>query len=514
MLNQCSKLKKICKPLKYTLKSMGKSIGFSKDSRRRQPQNVGFRRLSMRVLVWGLNHVGVTVAAGLTHLGHEVIAIDPNRDRVARFNQGQIEGQEPDLAHHLRQGLNTQRLWAVSLGSQYLPWADLSLICCHPRSTPDGSAELEEIKAIVAEIGQGLQQSTHYHVVVIRSSVFPGISRNVLLPLLEKHSGRRAGQDFGFAINPEFLRKSTAVADFYSPPYIVIGAKSPRCGDIIAALYQDIEAPVYRISLEEAELIKIVNTSFHALKVGFANEIGRLCDSLAIDSHTVMDLICADTRLNASGAYLEPGFAFGGASLLRDLRSINCYASRLGIKLPILDAILPSNQFHVEATHTKIYALGVKRITILGVSFKPYCGDIIDSSVIPLIQKLWQEGFELAVYDPDVQLHQVSEETQAYIERYLPQASRIFKLSLEEALDQTETVVITQNRSEFRNLALNLPATLPVISLVRLEDSSDLIAETLTHPPFQPQLPKVTTSLEPVASFSSTVENTNEVYIT
>lgn len=449
-----------------------------------RPQNALQRKLSMRVLVWGLNHVGVTMAVGLTQLGHEVIAIDPDLNRVKAFNQGQSWVQEPGLAEQLRQGVASQKLRAVLMGVQYVSWADISLICTHPPNAPDGSAELHDIKAIIAQIGEGLKSADAYHVVVVRSGVFPGISRNVLLPLLESHSGKRVCQDFGFAINPEFIRKSTAIADFHHPPYTVIGEQHSRCGDIVAALYQGIEAPIYRISLEEAELIKMVNTTFHALKVGFANEIGRLCDSLAIDSHTIMDLICSDTRLNTSGAYLQPGFAFGGASLLRDLRSINCYASRLGIKLPILDSILPSNQFHVESTHTKIYALGVKRIAILGVSFKPYCGDVYESSVIPLIQKLWQEGFELAVYDPDVQLHQISPDTQAYLDRYLPQAEQIFKSSLEDVLHECETVVITQNRPEFRAVAASVPPSLPVISLVRLEPAPELLVQTLAeHPP-------------------------------
>ncbi len=474
----------------------------------------------MRVLVWGLNHVGVTVATGLTQLGHEVIAVDPNLKRVKQLNQGRSGLQEPGLAEHLRQSLASQRLRAVSEGSQYVSWADLSLICCHPSNAPDGSPELEDIKAIVAEISLGLKQSTRYHVVVIRSSVFPGISRNVLLPLLEGHSGRRVGQDFGFAIHPEFLRQSTAIADFYSPPYTVIGEVNARSGDIVSALYHDIEAPVYRTSLEEAELTKIVNSTFHALKIGFANEIGRLCDSLAIDTHTIMDLICADTQLNESGAYLQPGFAFEGASLLRDLRSINCYASRLGIKLPILDGILPSNQFHLEATHTKIYALGVKRITILGVNFKPDCGDLSDSSVIPLIQKLWQEGFDLTVYDPDVKLNQLSQETQIYLDRYLPQASQIFTSSLEAALDQCETVVITQNHPEFRAVTANLPPSIPVISLVKLDSSSDLMAQTLAHPAFKPQGSHVLESLDPmieeqnVSSFHHSQQKTNRIYMT
>ncbi|MGB3401651.1 MAG: nucleotide sugar dehydrogenase [Microcoleaceae cyanobacterium] len=436
----------------------------------------------MRVLVWGLNHVGVTTAVGLSQLGHEVIGIDTDSNRIKAFNQGQSWIKEPGLSQQLRKGLVDHKLRAVSSASQYVAWADVSLICTHPPNAPDGSPELGSIKEIVAQIGFGLKSTEAYHVVIVRSGVFPGISRNILLPLLESHSGRRVGQDFGFVINPEFIRKSSAIADFHQPPYTIIGELHSRCGDIVASLYQDIEAPIYRISLEEAELIKMVNTTFHALKVGFANEIGRLCDSLAIDSHTIMDLICSDTRLNTSGAYLQPGFAFGGASLLRDLRAINCYASRLGIKLPILDSILPSNQFHVDATHTKIYALGVRRIAILGVSFKPYSGDVYESSVIPLIQKLWQEGFELTVYDPDVQLHQVNPETQAYLKRYLPQAEQIFKNSLEEALQDSETVVITQNRPEFRAVAANAPLSLPVINLVRLEESSELLVQNLATP--------------------------------
>lgn len=441
------------------------------------------RKLSMRVLVWGLNHVGVTTAVSLTQLGHEVIAIDSDSNRVRAFNQGQSWVKEPQLSQLLREGLANHQLRAVSHGTQYITWADVSLICTHPPNAPDGSPELGQIKTIVAQIGEGLKSTEAYHVVVVRSGVFPGISRNILLPLLESHSGRRVGQDFGFVINPEFIRKSTAIADFHQPPYTIIGELHSRCGDIVASLYQGIDAPIYRTSLEEAELIKMVNTTFCALKVGFANEIGRLCDSLAIDSHTIMDLICSDTRLNTSGAYLQPGFAFGGASLLRDLRAINCYASRLGIKLPILDSILPSNEFHVDATHTKIYALGVRRIAILGVSFKPYCGDIYESSVIPLIQKLWQEGFELTVYDPDVQLDQISPETQAYLKRYLPQAEQIFQTSLEAALQGCETIVITQNRPEFRAVATNAPLSLPVINLVRLQESPELLVQNLaTHP--------------------------------
>ncbi len=453
----------------------------------------------MRVLVWGLNHAGVTMAVGLAQLGHEVIAIDSDIDRVQAFNLGQSWVQEPELADKLRQGLANHQLKAISRGTQYVSWADVSLMCIHPANAPDGSPELREIKEIIAQIGSGLKSTEIYHVVVVRSGVFPGISRNVLLPLLERYSGKRVCQDFGFAINPEFIRKSTAIADFYQPPYTIIGELQSRCGDIVASLYEGVDAPIYRISLEEAELIKMVNTTFHALKVGFANEIGRLCDSLAIDSHTIMDLICSDTRLNASGAYLQPGFAFGGASLLRDLRSINCYACRLGIKLPILDSILPSNQFQIESTHTKIYTLGVKRITILGASFKPHCGDVYESSVIPLIQKLWQEGFELAVYDPDVQLHQISSETQQYLERHLPQASQIFKSSMEEALHDCETVVITQNRPEFRAVEASVPPSLPVISLVRLETSSDVLVETLGEYSFSsPPTPIQTFSHESV----------------
>src|SRR3989442_11132612 len=204
----------------------------------------------------------------------------------------------------------TGRLRTAPEGVSLIPWADLSLICVGTPAAADGSPVLDYIRSVAIDIGKGLRETTNYHVVVLRSTVFPGTVRNILLPLLEGHSGRKAGWDFGVVVNPEFMRETSAISDFYAPPYTIIGELDTRSGDQLEALYRDIQAPIYRVALEEAECLKLANNAFHALKIGFANEIGRLCDRLGIDSHALMQLVCADTKLNISSAYLKPGFAF------------------------------------------------------------------------------------------------------------------------------------------------------------------------------------------------------------
>ena len=249
------------------------------------------------------------------------------------------------------------RLRATQDCGSLVSWADLSLICVGTPSTVDGGPMLDSVRNVAITIGRGLRDATTYHVVVLRSTVFPGTARNILCPLLEEHSGRQAGRDFGLVTNPEFLRETSAISDFHAPPYTIIGELDSRSGDSVELLYRDIDAPIYRVTLEAAELLKLVNNAFHALKIGFANEIGRLCDPLGIDSHAIMQLVCADTKLNVSPAYLQPGFAFGGSCLPKDLRSISFHARRLGVELPILEAVLPSNRLQIEAARHKVHEL-------------------------------------------------------------------------------------------------------------------------------------------------------------
>jgi GDP-mannose 6-dehydrogenase len=403
----------------------------------------------MRIVVWGLGYVGTVSAACLAESGHDVIGIDPNLTKVEAINAGHSAIKEPGLDKLVSQTVAMGRLHARQDGISLISWADVSLICVGTPAAADGNLILDFVWNVMRDIGRGLREATNYHVVVLRSTVFPGTARNVMKPLLEEQSGRQAGCDFGVVANPEFTRESSAIRDFYAPPYTIIGELNSRAGDVIEALYHDIRAPIYRVSLEEAEALKLINNAFHALKVGFANEIGRLCNGLGIDSHAVMQLVCADTKLNLASAYLRPGFAFGGSCLPKDLRALTYNARRLGIELPILEAVLPSNRLQIEAACLKVHELGAQRVAVLGLSFKPGTDDLRESPMIYLIRHLWQSGVDVRVHDPDVQPDKMLGSNREYLERQLPQINQILSPEIAEALNKSQVVIVGQKRPEF-----------------------------------------------------------------
>jgi len=422
----------------------------------------------MRVIVWGLGYVGTVVAACLAQAGHDVIGVELNEEKVKAFNRGRSPLKEPGLDELIQQGIALGRLHAVTDGVQYVPWADVSLICVGTPSMADGSPMLDYIQGVAQQIGSGLKQSERYHVVVLRSTVFPGVTRDFLLPLLEQHSQCSAGEDFGLVVNPEFLRETEAIKDFYAPPYTVVGELDKRSGDLISELYGNIQAPLYRVALEEAELLKVVNNAFHALKVGFSNEIGRVCDRLGIDSHVVMQLVCADTKLNISPVYLKPGFAFGGSCLPKDLRSLTFNARRLGVEVPILDSVIPSNTLQIEAARIKVHETGAKHVGVLGLSFKAGTDDLRESPIISLIRQLWQDGLEISVYDPDVNLEVLLGSNLEYLRRQLPQINQILRTDINNVLNECQTLVISQKRPEFTAALVDLNTDIAVLDLVRL----------------------------------------------
>lgn len=422
----------------------------------------------MRVIVWGLGYVGTVVSACLAKSGHEVIGVELSEEKVKTFNEGRSPIKEPELDELIQEGLAAGRLRAVTDGEQYVPWADASLICVGTPSMADGSPMLGYIQGVARQIGHGLRDSDRYHVVALRSTVFAGVARNFLLPLLEEYSQRTAGEDFGVVVNPEFLRETTAIKDFYQPPYTVLGELDARSGELISELYVDIEAPLYRVALEEAEVLKVVNNAFHALKVGFGNEIGRICDRVGIDSHVVMQLVCADTKLNISPVYLKPGFAFGGSCLPKDLRSLTFNARRLGVDVPILEAMMPSNRLQIEEARVKIHETGAKRVGVLGLSFKAGTDDLRESPMLALIRELWQDGLEVLVYDPDVNPEVLLGSNLYYLKRQLPQIHDILCTDINEVLNQCQTVVVCQKRPEFVAALQGLDSDTAVIDLVRL----------------------------------------------
>lgn len=403
----------------------------------------------MKLLVWGLGYVGTVSAACLAHAGHEVVGIEPNQSKLAALRAGRSPIKEPKLDAILAETLAAGALRAESSPDGLVGWADASLVCVGTPSAAEGGPQLDALLSVTNEIGRQLAAGAGYHVLIVRSTVFPGTVRGAVLEALGTSSGLVAGEGFGLAMNPEFLRETTAIDDFNAPPFTVVGAFDERSADVVAGLYEQVAAPLCRVSIETAEMVKLVCNAFHAVKVGFANEVGRVCDALGMDSREVMDIVCADTKLNVSAAYMRPGFAFGGSCLPKDLRALTVNARRLGVELPILENVLPSNRLQVEAARAKVHESGPRRVAVLGLSFKPHTDDVRESPAIELVRQLWQDGLDVAVHDPDIRLDEMLGSNLAYLERQLPQIRQITRATIDETLAGADVVVVSQRRSEF-----------------------------------------------------------------
>src|SRR5438270_1524160 len=331
---------------------------------------------AMKICVLGLGYVGAVSAGLLAKEGHEVIGVDPERTKVDLINEGRSPIIEKDLGEIIAAEVKSGRLHAATNLEDAVRHTDISFVCVGTPSQANGGIDLKYIKRVCEQIGRTLASHPGAPVIVFRSTMLPGTMRSVVIPLLEKFSGKRAGEEFGVCINPEFLREGTAVHDYYHPPKTVIGEVNKASGDVLANLYGKLPAPMVRTDIETAEMVKYADNCWHALKVGFANEIGSLCKAIDVDAHRVMEIFCQDQKLNLSPYYLKPGFAFGGSCLPKDLRALLYKAKTLDVSLPILSSVLPSNQLQIERGVQAVVEKGAKKIGILGFSFKAGTDDL------------------------------------------------------------------------------------------------------------------------------------------
>ena len=346
----------------------------------------------MRISIFGLGYVGAVSAGCLANEGHEVVGVDLLQTKVDIINRGQSPIIEAEIGEIIAANVRGGRLRAIASVEEAIWDTDLSFVCVGTPSQANGNLDFRYIRRVCEEIGQALKNKTTHHTVVIRSTILPGTMRNIVIPTLEEYSGKKAGVDFGVCNNPEFLREGSAVRDYYQPPKTVIGEFDKASGDTLASLYAKLEAPLIRTDVETAEMVKYVDNSWHALKIGFANEIGNICKALGIDAHQVMNIFCQDKKLNISPAYLVPGFAFGGSCLPKDLRALAYQAKRQDLQLPILGSILPSNEMQISRGLQIIMDKGHRRIGILGFSFKAGTDDLRESPVIEVIERLLGKG--------------------------------------------------------------------------------------------------------------------------
>jgi len=424
----------------------------------------------MKLSVFGIGYVGCVSAACFARDGHEVIGVDVNAAKVEIINSGRSPIVEPGMSELIKTAVESGRLSATTDTTAAVNGSELSLICVGTPSNANGSLDLRYITRVCEEIGTVLKSKSERHVVVIRSTMLPGTIENTVIPTLEKSSGRKAGDDFGVCINPEFLREGSSLKDFYAPPFTLIGADDPQTAELVRQLYVEIDAPIFVTSVKAAEMVKYACNCFHALKVSFANEFGSICKAAGVDSHDVMQIFCQDTKLNLSPYYLKPGFAFGGSCLPKDLRAINYRARELDVEVPVLSAILPSNRLQIERALEMVSRTGKKRIGVLGFSFKAGTDDLRESPMVTLIETLIGKGYQLSIYDRDVSVARLFGANKEYIEREIPHISQLMRDSIDQVLEGADVIVIGNKAEEFRQIETRVRDGQVIIDLVRLFD--------------------------------------------
>jgi GDP-mannose 6-dehydrogenase len=432
----------------------------------------------MRVSVFGLGYVGSVSAASFAADGHDVVGVDVNPAKVSAINEGRSPIIEPGLDELLHDGVSAKRLRATTSPVEAIRETNLSLICVGTPSRKNGSLDLSYLVRVCEQIGDALADKDDYHVVVVRSTVLPGTTHGQVIPALEARSGKKYGEGFGVAVNPEFLREGSALKDFRHPPLTLVGHNHAADAAPAKMLYGNIEAPLYSTSIRVAEMMKYTSNAWHAVKVVFANEIGNLCKRVGVDSHEVMEIFCQDDKLNLSPYYLKPGFAFGGSCLPKDVRALQYRAKEADLDLPMIKSVLESNRLQVQHAIDRIVETGRKRIGLFGFSFKAGTDDLRESPMVILAEALLGKGYQLFIYDRNVSLARLVGANKEYITEQIPHLSRHLCDSIDEVIDQSDVIVVGNASPEFADALTRCRRDQTVIDLVRIPvDFSKLAAQ-------------------------------------
>ncbi len=432
----------------------------------------------MKISIFGLGYVGAVSLACLSRDGHQVIGVDIDSTKLELIAAGKTPVVEEGMVELMQQ---VAASGLVSVGTDAraaVLGSELSLVCVGTPSAPNGSQDQRALLKLAREIGLALAHKAPGHVVVFRSTVVPGTVEDVLRPLIEEASGKRDGHHFHLCFQPEFLREGSSIRDYDKPPFTIVGANHDHPVERLQALFGHLPCKFIRTTVRSAEMMKYCCNNFHALKITFANETARLCAALGVDAFEVMDLVCQDTQLNISKAYLKPGFAFGGSCLPKDLRATSHLAKVHDVELPMLSSILASNQSHLALALEKVLATGKRRVGFVGLSFKTGTDDLRESPLVTLAEQLIGKGLQLSIYDPEVHLSQLLGANRRYIEQHLPHIGSLVRGDLESVLAESEVVVIGMATAEVADALERLVRPDQVlIDLARLPHRERLAAQ-------------------------------------
>ncbi len=427
--------------------------------------------MARSVSVFGLGYVGSVTAACLAHKGSRVLGVDVNPAKVEILDSGRSPILEPGLREIVENSNRSCRLHATTDVSAAILQTEISFISVGTPSQRNGKLDLSGIERVCTEIGEALRKKEAFHWVVLRSTVLPGTTESVAVPALEKASGKKAGHDFAVCFVPEFLREGSAVNDFFEPPFTILGGADSAELAALRELFAWSSAPLYETKPATAEMIKYVCNAFHALKVGFINEVGTLCKDLGVDTEAVAKIFVSDTHLNISPAYLKPGFAFGGSCLPKDLRALTYRAKELDLRLPLLESLMPSNTEHIERAVESVMRSGKRKVGMLGLSFKPGTDDLRESPLVHLVKRLLGEGCQIQIWDQNVTLGQLIGSNRQFIQEVIPHVGSLLCESAQEVIENADVVVLGTKAIDKDELASRLKPGQVLIDLVNLEKS-------------------------------------------
>ena len=397
----------------------------------------------MKISIFGMGYVGVVSGACLLRDGHEITGVDPVAAKVADLLQGQSPIRESGVAELLETGHKAGRFRAATEAQDALTNCEMAWICVGTPSEPDGGINLSAVENVTGQIARTLRDLKAHPLIVLRSTCLPGTTADIIIPLLERESGLTVGKDIHLVYHPEFLREGSAVDDFNKPPKIVIGEAHPGAGDLLLKIYEKYDAPLFRMGLNEAEMVKYSDNLLHALKITFANEVASIARSAGLDARRVADVYCADTKSNISSRYLRPGFAFGGSCLPKDLRAILRYASLKSLQLPMLENLLKSNEVQINELVRRILENRPGSVGMVGLAFKPDTDDMRESPFVKVAKALLGEGIQLRIYDPVVQPERLIGSNKQQVQKVLRHLEKLLVSSLED-LTETDLIIINQ----------------------------------------------------------------------
>lgn len=396
----------------------------------------------MKISIFGLGYVGAVSAGCLVRDGHEVVGCDIDQTKLDLMQKGQTPIIEEGMQDLIEGAAKSGRLFTTTVAKEAIDRTELSLICVGTPSKKGGGQDLTAVERLSEQIGEALKDKDGYHGIVVRSTVLPGTVKNTVIPTLEKHSGKKAGVDFGVCFQPEFLREGSSIKDYDNPPFTVVGTEDERPANMLRDVFGHLPCEFVVTNLESAEMLKMTCNTFHALKIVFANEVARVSQALNVDGLEVMKLVCMDTQLNISKAYMRPGFAFGGSCLPKDVRALTNLAKFNDVGVPMLDGLMPSNRVHLEHAIETVLGWKKRKVGMIGLSFKSGTDDLRESPLVNLAEAFIGKGLDLSIYDPEVNIARLVGANRRYIEESIPHISNLMRGSAQEVIEEAEILVV------------------------------------------------------------------------